>query len=116
MTKVGKQQSSYSQARAMGASGRVRRKPFERWPVMAAGRRFFRHEKIYPFDEGAIQPRRDRTPAHRLDEFSAGYSLAGCSPALPTSASPAFSYAESSGPESQLFTWATTTMESKIFL
>src|SRR5579864_5675291 len=27
-------------------------------------------------------------PAHRLDEFPAGYSLAGCSPALPASASP----------------------------
>jgi hypothetical protein len=25
--------------------------------------------------------------SHRLDEFAAGYSLAGCSPALPTSAS-----------------------------
>ena len=28
-------------------------------------------------------------PAHRLDEFPAGYSLTGCSPALPVSASPA---------------------------
>ena len=28
-------------------------------------------------------------PAHRLDEFPAGYSLAGCSPAEPASASPA---------------------------
>ena len=27
--------------------------------------------------------------AHRLDEFAAGYSLAGCSPAEPASASPA---------------------------
>src|SRR5262245_55037329 len=27
-------------------------------------------------------------PAHRLDEFPAGYSLTGCSPALPVSASP----------------------------
>ena len=27
--------------------------------------------------------------AHRLDEFPAGYSLAGCSPAAPASASPA---------------------------
>jgi hypothetical protein len=26
---------------------------------------------------------------HRLDEFPAGYSLTGCSPALPVSASPA---------------------------
>src|SRR3989442_12482265 len=28
-------------------------------------------------------------PAHHSDEFPAGYSLAGCSPALPASASPA---------------------------
>jgi hypothetical protein len=28
-------------------------------------------------------------PAHRLDEFPAGYSLAGCAPAEPASASPA---------------------------
>ena len=26
--------------------------------------------------------------AHRLDEFPAGYSLAGCAPAVPASASP----------------------------
>jgi len=30
-----------------------------------------------------------RLCAHRLDEFPAGYSLTGCSPALPASASPA---------------------------
>jgi hypothetical protein len=28
-------------------------------------------------------------PTHRLDEFPAGYSLASCAPAEPTSASPA---------------------------
>jgi len=28
-------------------------------------------------------------PTHRLDEFPAGYSLAGCAPAEPASASPA---------------------------
>jgi len=28
-------------------------------------------------------------PAHRLDEFPAGYSWAGCAPALPASTSPA---------------------------
>src|SRR5437762_12578825 len=36
----------------------------------------------------------DRAPAHRLDEFPAGYSLAGCSPAGPASASPAGSHFE----------------------
>jgi hypothetical protein len=48
---------------------------------------FPRHGEIYPFDEGATP--RDRPPAHRNDEFPAGYSSAGCSPAWPASASPA---------------------------
>ena len=41
-------------------------------------------------------PRRNpcgpRPGSHRLDEFAASYSLAGCTPALPASASPAGSY------------------------
>jgi hypothetical protein len=44
---------------------------------------FRRHWEIYPSDGGAIL--HDRAPAHRLDEFPAGYSLAGCAPALPAS-------------------------------
>ncbi len=48
---------------------------------------FPRHEEIYPSDGGS--PMADRAPAHRLDEFPTGYSLAGCSPAEPASASPA---------------------------
>jgi len=48
---------------------------------------FLRHGEIYHFDEGAIS--HDRAPAHRNDEFPAGYSLAGCTPAEPASASPA---------------------------
>jgi hypothetical protein len=48
---------------------------------------FFRHEEIYHFDEGAIPS--DYALAHRTDEFPAGYSSAGCSPAEPASASPA---------------------------
>src|SRR5437867_5399382 len=48
---------------------------------------FERHEEIYPNNPGA-DPKAD-APAHRLDEFPAGYSLTGCSPALPASASPA---------------------------
>jgi len=53
---------------------------------------FFRHEEIYPCDEGddgegAIP--QDHAPAHRNDESPAGYSSAGCSPAEPASASPA---------------------------
>jgi hypothetical protein len=38
-------------------------------------------------DEAPI--RKIGASAHRLDEFPAGYSLTGCSPALPASASPA---------------------------
>jgi hypothetical protein len=46
---------------------------------------FNRHWEIYPSDEDASIT---SVPAHRLDEFSAGYSLEGCAPALPASASP----------------------------
>jgi hypothetical protein len=48
---------------------------------------FLRHEEIYPSDGDSTVV--SRAPAHRLDEFPAGYSSAGCSPAEPTSASPA---------------------------
>jgi hypothetical protein len=53
---------------------------------------FLRHGEIYPCDvgdygEGAIPS--DHALAHRNDEFPAGYSSAGCSPAEPASASPA---------------------------
>jgi hypothetical protein len=47
---------------------------------------FLRHREIYPSDGGPTLP--GQAPAHRLDEFPAGYSLAGCSPAVPASASP----------------------------
>ena len=48
---------------------------------------FFRHGEIYHYDEGATP--QDHALAHRNDEFPAGYSSAGCSPAEPASASPA---------------------------
>src|SRR5215467_6253137 len=51
---------------------------------------FLRYGEIYHFDEGAIPL--DRALAHRNDEFPAGYSLAGCAPAEPASASPAGSH------------------------
>src|SRR5439155_3399058 len=58
---------------------------------------FRRHGEIYRSDEKAARSLPGRPPhctsrppqPHRLDEFPAGYSLAGCSPALPASASPA---------------------------
>ena len=53
---------------------------------------FLRHGQIYQSDVLMLQ---DGDQAfwpcplfHRLDEFAVGYSLAGCSPALPASASP----------------------------
>jgi hypothetical protein len=48
---------------------------------------FLRHREIYPSDGGSTLA--GPAHAHRLDEFPTGYSLAGCSPAEPTSASPA---------------------------
>ena len=49
---------------------------------------FFRHQEIYRSDVGR-RDERIAAPSHRCDEFPAGYSLAGCSPAEPASASPA---------------------------
>lgn len=51
---------------------------------------FLRHQEIYPFDQGATLV--DRALPHRTDEFPAGYSSAGCTPADPASASPAGSH------------------------
>ena len=53
---------------------------------------FSRHGEIYHFDEGrsgegAVPA--NHALAHRNDESPAGYSSAGCSPAVPASASPA---------------------------
>ena len=53
---------------------------------------FFRHKEIYQSDVGSKiegEPAETGSPDHRLDESPAGYSLAGCSPAEPASASPA---------------------------
>jgi putative transposase len=52
---------------------------------------FFRHEEIYRSDVGSNlerEPAETGPPDHRLDESPTGYSLAGCSPAEPASASP----------------------------
>jgi hypothetical protein len=63
---------------------------------------FSRHQEIFPSDGGA-SPAAD-APAHRLDEFPTGYSSAGCSPALPASASPAvYEYAVMSSCRSRSF-------------
>jgi hypothetical protein len=41
---------------------------------------FLRYGEIFPFDGG--EDDQFNAPAHRLDESPAGYSLAGCSPAV----------------------------------
>jgi hypothetical protein len=51
---------------------------------------FMRHKKIYRCGRQGEAERKSSLPSdHRFDESSAGYSFAGCSPAAPTSASPA---------------------------
>jgi hypothetical protein len=53
---------------------------------------FPRHEEIYrPIQRANTlgRPTGGHPSAHRYDEFPAGYSLAGCAPAEPASASPA---------------------------
>jgi hypothetical protein len=58
---------------------------------------FLRHEQIYQSDVFFRSARGEAVSRfalpHRLDESATGYSLAGCSPALPASASPAGFYA-----------------------
>src|SRR5580658_8880367 len=58
---------------------------------------FLRHEQIYQSDVFSVCAGAKQWPAsprsHRLDESATGYSLAGCSPALPASASPAVFHA-----------------------
>ena len=62
----------------------------------AASMSFFRHGEIYRWDNRPCQERgelnRSNSPAHLIDESPTGYSLAGCSPAEPDSASPAIDY------------------------
>jgi hypothetical protein len=51
---------------------------------------FIRHAKIYRYDrQGEAEQKANLPSDHRFDESSAGYSFVGCSPAAPTSASPA---------------------------
>jgi hypothetical protein len=50
---------------------------------------FLRHGEIYRPMKKRERPAKDRPRVYRYDEFPAGYSLAGCAPAEPASASPA---------------------------
>jgi putative transposase len=62
----------------------------------AARMSFFRHGEIYRWDnkpgEEHGEPNRFSSPAQPINESPTGYSLAGCSPAEPASASPAIDY------------------------
>jgi transposase InsO family protein len=62
----------------------------------AAGMSFFRHGEIYRWDNQPGpehgEPNRSGSPAHPIDESLTSYSLAGCSPAVPASASLAIDY------------------------
>jgi hypothetical protein len=53
--------------------------------IGAASMSFLRHGEIYRWDKEATTI---ASHAHPLDESPTGYSLAGCSPAEPDSASP----------------------------
>lgn len=61
----------------------------------AASMSFFRHGEIYrwdnkPAENGELD--RSNSPVHPIDESPTGYSLAGCAPAEPDSASPAIDH------------------------
>ena len=49
---------------------------------------FLRHREIYQVEVGGRGRNRGPARALRLDESPVGYSLVGCSPAAPASASP----------------------------
>jgi transposase InsO family protein len=59
----------------------------------AASMSFFRHGEIYRWEkkhpQGDGEPNQPSSPPHPINESPTGYSLTGCSPAEPASASPA---------------------------
>ena len=91
----------YNRVRLHSALGYKPPEEFEQSAPLAASSQgatmsFFRHQEIFQSDVGSKEvaskaegePAETDSPDHRLDESPAGYSLAGCSPAVPASASP----------------------------
>ena len=66
------------------------------WPGASVS--FPRHGEIYRWKRNG-EPVRPSSPAHPIDESPVGYSLAGCSPAEPASASPTGAESETPQPE-----------------
>ena len=86
----------------------------------SGGRSFPRHGEIFRCDRAGWRDAGRRAielyaPPHRLDEFPAGYSLAGCAPAEPAAASPAGNHYAAKGRR-----WPSKTSErstvSKLFV
>lgn len=83
----------YNRCRLHSALGYLPPEEFEQFAAInqaggcgAASMSFSRHGEIYRWDREAAKT---ASPPHPIDESPAGYSLAGCSPAEPDSASPA---------------------------
>ena len=82
----------YNRQRLHSALGYRSPEEFEASAPAAAGSAgasmsFFRHGEIYRWKRNG-KPAQPGSPAHPFDESPVGYSLAGCSPAEPASASP----------------------------
>jgi putative transposase len=93
-------ESYYNKVRLHSALGYMPPEEFEQAassPASPVGATmsFFRHREIYQSDvvsKPKREPAETGSPDHRLDESPADYSLAGCSPAEPASASPAVAH------------------------
>ena len=84
VSRKGLQPKAAALGNRLPAAGRVRSQSKGCRYAAAFCMSFSRHQEIFPSDGGVGLAA--NAPAHRLDEFPAGYSSAGCSPAEPASA------------------------------